>query len=108
MTDNQTKVIHQTPNKQIVLVVLEHLKPYWEMAEWFFVVVQQSDSQEILDDLWWLICTWVKTIADENKKEIIKNQLIQIKSLRAAEKESSSKDQRDADTILDGLLNDIE
>lgn len=107
MADNVNRVIHQTPDKQIVLVILEQLKPYWDMAEWFLVVVQQSDNQEILDELWRLICAWVNTITDEKKKEYIKTQLLQIKSLRLAEEESSSKDQKDADTILDGLLNDI-
>ena len=93
--------------KILIINVLEKIKPYWDMAEWFLVVVQQSDNQEILDELWWLIYIWVKTITDEKKKELIKNQLLQIKSLRLIEEESSSKDQKDADTILDGLLNDI-
>ena len=91
-------------NKEIVIVILEQLKPYWDMAEWFLVVVQQSDNQETLNELWGLIYTWITTIADENQKNPIKNQLLQIQSLRLTEEESSSKD---ADTILDGLLNDI-
>ena len=93
--------------KTLIINVLEHLKPYWDMAEWFLVVVQQSDNQEVVDELRGLIYTWITTIADENQKNLIKNQLLQIQSLRLAEEESSSKDQKDADTILDGLLNDI-
>lgn len=93
--------------KTLIINVLEQLKPYWDMAEWFLVVVQQSDNQEILDELWGLIYTWITTIADANQKNLIKNKLLQIQSLRLAEEESSSKDQKDADTILDGLLNDI-
>ena len=93
--------------KILIINLLEKIKPYWDMAEWFLVVVQQSDNQDILDELWGFVYTWIKTITDEKKKELIKNQLIQIKSLRLTEEESSSKDQKDADTILDGLLNDI-
>ncbi len=94
--------------KTLVINVLEKIKPYWDMAEWFLVVVQQSDNQEVVDELWGLIYTWIITITDEKKKELIKNQLIQIKSLRVAEEQSNFKDQKDADDMLNNLLNDIE
>lgn len=106
MNLDTTNILMQ--EKQILENLLKRLLPYWELAEWFLVLVQATDNQNFIDGIWKLLVKAIKSIHDENKKVQIKKQLIKIKKLRSQDQEDHTKDVKIADAMLDDLINSLE
>ena len=94
--------------KELLIAVLERLHDTRDLAEWFLLVVQQTDDVDFLNELQRLIYTSILWITDEYQKKIIKIKLEQMKSLKVKEQISVAQDTKDINNILDTLLNELE
>jgi hypothetical protein len=91
--------------KQLLVIILEKLIPYRKLAEGFFLLVQNSDDEDFINELYILIKTEIK----QNKSQIIKIKLQEhLQSLREREEKSIAKDQAEAEKIFDDLLANID
>ena len=87
--------------KQLLVIILEKLIPYRKLAEGFFLLVQNSDDEDFINELYILIKTEIK----QNKSQIIKIKLQEhLQSLRERKEKSIAKDQAEAEKIFDDLL----
>ena len=91
--------------KQLLVIILEKLIPYRKLAEGFFLLVQNSDDEDFINELYILIKTEIK----QNKSQIIKIKLQEhLQSLRERKEKSLAKDQAEAEKIFDDLLANID
>lgn len=91
--------------KQLLVIILEKLIPYRKLAEGFFLLVQNSDDEDFINELYILIKTEIK----QNKSQIIKIKLQEhLQSLRERKEKSIAKDQAEAEKIFDDLLANID
>jgi hypothetical protein len=93
------------PNKKKALIeILEQLKPYWELAEGFMILVKESKDDRLADDLLNLIYDQMKKIENREKQKRIYEQLKIIKSHNL----KMEKDREEAEHLLDTLLSTLE
>ena len=91
--------------KQLLVIILEKLIPYRKLAEGFSLLVQNSDDEGFINELYILIKTEIK----QNKSQIIKIKLQEhLQSLRERKEKSIAKDQAEAEKIFDDLLANID
>lgn len=91
--------------RELLLLILEKLIPYRKLAEGFSLLVQNSDDEDFINELYILIKTEIK----QNKSQIIKIKLQEhLQSLREREEKSIAKDQAEAEQIFNDLLANID
>lgn len=91
--------------RELLLLILEKLILYRKLAEGFFLLVQNSDDEDFINEIYTLIKTEIK----QNKSQIIKIKLQEhLQSLREREERSIAKDQAEAEKIFDDLLANID
>ncbi len=91
--------------KQTLQRILEALIPYWDLAEWFLIIIEQSNDEELENQILSMIYKWVKSITSEKDRIKIK------KKINETQKENdfaNQKDQEEADKILNDFINNIE
>ncbi len=92
--------------KQILIDVLTRLIPYRELAEWFLVLVKETQDEDFIQSLFFLIKKQISTIKDKQEKQSIVSQIKKIKKVKSQEKDVTQKDKEEADKILDDLVDD--
>lgn len=87
--------------KQLLLLILEKLIPYRTLAEGFLLLVQESEDESFLSELFILLKTEIKKC----KSEVLKTKLEEhIQALKQKEELAEAKDQADAEKLFDDLL----
>ena len=94
----------QLEKKQALQNILEALSPYWDMAEWFLLILQEGWNDELKENLYETIIKEIKNINSKTQQENIKNAL---KKLKSKSEEASKADEDDAEKILDNFINEI-
>ena len=89
-----------TSRKETLITILQQLVGYRDLAEGFLVLVQTSESEEFVEELYGFVKQQIKAVKDEQQKKLIKQQL---KKVKARER----KDLEEADRMLDDLLLDM-
>jgi len=90
--------------KQVLKKVLQVLIPYWEMAEWFLLLVTEEWNDEIGEKLYQEILKEIKNINSGAQQEKIKSAL---EKLKQKSDETTKADENEAEQILDDFINNI-
>lgn len=93
-----------TQNKKLLINVLKALNPYRDIAEWFLVIVEYIDDENIINDILAEIQNWIKYIKSKKKREKIKKE---IKETYEKNDERAKQDRENADKILNNFINNI-
>ncbi len=91
--------------KKLLLLILEKLTPYRELAEGFLLLVQESEDQEFISQLYSLLISQIKAIKSCETKEALKTA---IQKLKEKEKALQKKENEEADKLFNDLLDTIE
>ena len=86
--------------KQLLEKILKALKQYRELAEWFLILIDETEDKELIDSLYEMINNQIKGIKDENKRKNINKTL---KKLREKESNENSKNSE----YLENLIKNI-
>jgi len=86
--------------KQILQKILEAIVPYWKLAEWFLLILNEEWNDELIEQLHNIIKEEIKNINNEKDRNNIKQALQKIQKKECQEK------QRD-DEYLEDLINNI-
>lgn len=93
-------------HKKIVLSkILRKILPYRNLAKWFLLLVEESDDQNVIDNLYTTIIFQIKSIKWKKEKEILTTAL---QELREKEYKNQEQVNREADEIFDDLLKNME
>jgi hypothetical protein len=93
--------------KDLLVLVLTKLLPYWDFAQGFLILVQESEDAKFVEELYLLISQQISAIQDDHKKQEVILQLQKIKKTRKQQEEITEQEQDEADTMLDDFINDI-
>jgi hypothetical protein len=93
--------------KDLLILVLTKLLPYWDLAQGFLILVQESADAKFVEELYLLINQQISAIQDDHKKQEVILQLQKIKKTRKQQEEITEQEQDEADTMLDDFINDI-
>lgn len=86
--------------KKTLQKILEALVPYWDMAEWFLLIIKENNNEKLIDTLFETITKEIKSIINKKNRKDIKKALENIKYKEQKEKKEENK-------YLDSLLNNI-
>ena len=89
---------------QTLQKILEALVPYWEMAEWFLLILQEEWNDELKENLWQNIIKEIKNITSKTQQENIKNAL---QRLKEKSEQATKADEDEAEKMLDDFINEI-
>ena len=90
---------------QVLKKILEALIPYWEMAEWFLLILNEEWNNDLKENLYQNIIKEIKNINSKTQQENIKNTL---KNLKEKWEQTTKTDKDDAEKMLDDFINEIE
>jgi len=76
--------------KQALQKILEALIPYWDLAEWFLLILEKWENDELIEQLYDKIKSEIKKINNEKNRKNIKNTLKQIKKKEEKEKQEEN------------------
>ncbi len=90
-----------TPKKkQALQKILEALVPYWDMAEWFLLLLKEWWNDELIEQLYNKIKSEIKKINNEKNRKNIKSALKNIKK-------KEEKERNEENEYLEDLINNI-
>jgi len=90
--------------KQALQNILEALIPYWDMAEWFLLILQEEWNDELKEKLYQNIIKEIRNINSKTQQENIKNAL---QKLKEKTEQTTKADEEDAEKMLDDFINNI-
>ena len=93
--------------KELLILILTKLLPYWDLAQGFLILVQESEDVKFIEELYLLISQQISTIQDDHKKQEVILQLQKIKKTKKQQEEITEQEKDEADTMLDDFINDI-
>jgi predicted component of type VI protein secretion system len=91
--------------KQALQKILEALIPYWDMAEWFLLILQEEWNNELKEKLYQNIIKEIRNINSKTQQENIKNAL---QKLKEKTEQTTRADEEDAEKMLDDFINNIQ
>lgn len=91
--------------KQTLKKILETLIPYWDMAEWFLLILNENWNDELKENLYKHIIKEIKSVNSKTQQENIKNALQKLKEKSELVMKS---DEDDAEKILDDFINNLD
>lgn len=96
-----------TWHKEVLKDILQHLVGYRDLAEGFLALVESTDNEEFVEELYQFIKKQIKEVKDEQKKKQINDQLRKIQQQREKINKTEERDHQEAEQILDDLLSDM-
>ena len=93
--------------KELLILVLTKLIPYWDLAEDFLVLVKGTEDSGFIQELYLLITTQISSIQNEQQKQILLDQIQKIKTTKLHQEECLEKERDEADSMLDNFISDI-
>jgi predicted component of type VI protein secretion system len=91
--------------KQALQKILEALIPYWDMAEWFLLILKEEWNDELKEKLYQNIIKEIRNINSKTQQENIKNAL---QKLKEKTEQTTRADEEDAEKMLDDFINNIQ
>lgn len=91
--------------KQLIIQVLTKLKPYRNLAEGFLALIKGSDDKDFIDKLLIFIHQQIHQIQDKQKKELVLQEIQNIKRIQDKEQKYGKEDTEEAEQLLDFLTN---
>ena len=89
---------------EILKTILEQLIPYWDLAEWFLLLLNEEWNDELKEKLYQNILTEIRNIKSKVQQQKIKTAL---KKLKERSEYSIKGDEEDAVNILNDFINNI-
>ena len=86
--------------KQALQKILEALIPYWDMAEWFLLILNEEWNNELKENLYQNIINEIKNINNKKNRNNIKQALKNIQKKEYLEKQKENE-------YLEDLINNI-
>lgn len=87
--------------KQFLLKTLKTLIPTWNLAQGFYLIVQDMDeTDEAIDAFIKIIQKSVNNIKDENSKKLMKASLDRVKKMQQEEKHEVKIEKNEAEELL--------
>lgn len=90
--------------KQALQKILEALIPYWDMAEWFLLILQEGWNNELKENLYENIIKEIRNINSKTQQKNIKSAL---QKLKEKAEQRTRADEDDAEKMLDDFINNI-
>lgn len=90
--------------KQALQNILEAIIPYWDMAEWFLLILQEEWNNELKEKLYQNIIKEIRNINSKTQQENIKNAL---QKLKEKTEQTTKADEEYAEHMLDDFINNI-
>lgn len=91
--------------RQVLQKILEALVPYWKMAEWFILLLQEWENDELIEQLYKQIINQIKNINSKSQQENIKKAL---RNLKEKSDRTIKKDEEWAEQLLNDFIDNIE
>jgi hypothetical protein len=93
--------------KELLVLILTKLLPYWDLAQGFLILAQESEDSKFIEELYLLISQQISSIQDDLKKQEVILQIQKIKKTKNQQEEITEQEKNEADTMLDDFINDI-
>lgn len=90
--------------REALIMILSKLVPYWDMAEWFLLIVKEEWNDDLVNLIYGDILKKIRNITSINQRTEMKNVLELIKEKSAI---SMRKDEQDAENILNDFINNL-
>ena len=90
--------------KQSLKKILEALIPYWEIAEWFLLILNEEWNNELIENLYKKIINEIKNINSKTQQENIKNVL---QKLKKKSEQTTKTDKDEAEKMLDNFIDNV-
>lgn len=90
--------------KQALQRILEALIPYWDLAEWFLLLLNEEWNDELIEKLYQQILSEIMKITSEEQQEKIKTAL---QRLREKSDATTKSDEEDAEQMLNDFIDNI-
>lgn len=90
--------------KQALQNILEALIPYWDMAEWFLLILQEEWNDELKEKLYQNIIKEIKNIDSKAQQKNVRNAL---QRLKHKSEQTSKADEDEAEKMLDDFINNV-
>ena len=90
--------------KQSLQRILEALIPYWDLAEWFLLLLNEEWNDELIEKLYQEILSEIRKINSEDQQEKIKTAL---QRLREGSDATTKSDEQDAEQMLNDFIDNI-
>lgn len=87
--------------KETLQKILEALIPYRDMAEWFLLLINEEQNDELIENLYQEILKNMKNIKSKGQEEKIKAAL---QKLKEKSEKVTKTDEKEAEKMLDNLL----
>lgn len=106
---NQAKIFYlliaMMGKRKLLILILEGLLPYWELAEGFLLLLKENDDPDFVDQLYVLLLESIKKVKSQQLKAKLSENL---KQLREKERLAELRDQEEADKIFNDLFDELE
>ena len=90
--------------REALIMILSKLVPYWDMAEWFLLIVKEEWNDDLVNLIYGDILKKIRNITSINQRTEMKNVLELIKEKSAI---SMRKDEQEAENILNDFINNL-
>lgn len=86
--------------KELLIEIITKLLPYWELAEGYLLLLQTTEDQTIIDQLYTLFLTQIKSINSTQAQESLRATLQKLKK-------REEKEQQEESAALEQLLENL-
>ena len=93
--------------KKTLISILKALVGYWDLAEGFLVLVESTDNEEFVKELYGFMKKQIMEVKDKQQKKLIGQQLQKVKKYREQVCKVEEKEHQEADEMLDDLLTEM-
>jgi len=94
-----------TPEKKKILKkILTALVPYWELAEWFLLLLEEEWNEGIEEKLYQRILKEIRNINSKTQQENIKTAL---QKLKEKSETVTKTEEKEAEEMLDDFMNNL-
>lgn len=76
--------------KELLLEIITKLLPYWDLGEGYLLLLQNTEDETLIDQLYTLFLTQIKTINSKQAQEALRATLQNLREREAKEKEQES------------------
>lgn len=90
--------------KQALEKILEALIPYWDLAEWFLLILNKGNNDELIEKLYQEILKEIRNIDSESQQKQIKTAL---QKLKEKSEQVCKEDENEAEIMLEDFINNI-
>jgi hypothetical protein len=92
--------------KELVLTLLRKLTPYWDLAEWLIALIDSWYAEETaIEGLLSIMDTSMRTMQTGKAKARLERSVAYLEKLKVKQNLEEIEDKKDADIVLNDLVN---